>query len=180
MRPIGGRDRQESAAPTRMPDGESPALPCGAPCDLSFETARCPRTGESPCGHVLAFRLAENSRCPRRRNRNRASACTVESTLIRSAELHSRKLMMHVQLSVLSVQLPAHPKPRAAVRFPTVFRTAEPYFRVFAPPRRNSSDFASAFGNLRLNTRKAVPIKPARPEPQVINRIKAHRRCALP
>ena len=44
VRPIG-----DSAVPTRTPDGESPALPCGAPC------AR---------GHVLAFRLAESSRCP--------------------------------------------------------------------------------------------------------------------
>ena len=76
VRPIG-----DSAVPTRTPDGESPALPCGAPCARPFESLRCPRipkyahlNGEPysrklmlsarvPCGCPSASRTVETVHC---------------------------------------------------------------------------------------------------------------------
>lgn len=149
---------------------------------------------ESPYGHVLAFRLAESSRCP---CCVRFKDCVIlEPPHIRSEVCTSRTAELRIGVCAACRAFEKHAA-RAAFRavgyrcrhsqnraLPhdsrAVFRTAAPHFRTCAPSRRNSSDLASAFGALRLNTRKAVPIKPARPEPQVINRIKAHRRRALP
>lgn len=179
-------------------------------CDHAIKTVRncpCIRKSVQPNGRTVPFRCRVMRRqpCGTTAHLKPRDARSFESPCSRSAELRSRKLPLFRKRcltarrgigvsSAITVRsspcAPAQPDTSptapfsvAPCRFPycrTAFRIAVPHFRTCAPSRRNSSDLASAFGNLRLNTRKAVPIKPARPEPHVIDRIKAHRRCALP